>query len=259
MSTVPAAAQVLAILRYLAGQAGPVAAAAISRDVRLPRSTTYHLLDTLIREGFVVHLPEERRYGLGVSAFELASGYSRQAPFQRLARVPLARLVDRTGHNAHLAVLHGREVVYVIEERAPGRAPLITEVGVRLPAHLTASGRAMLARLPRAQVRALFPDSSALVPRNDAGPSSPSALRHLLTEVRRRGYAAEDGEITEGFSSVAVAVLDHGAHPIAAVTVTFPASDVDPAQRGRIADQAAQTAHELSRRVGARPEPLPDR
>lgn len=63
MSTVPAAAQVLAILRYLAGQAGPVAAAAISRDVRLPRSTTYHLLDTLIREGFVVHLPEERRYG----------------------------------------------------------------------------------------------------------------------------------------------------------------------------------------------------
>lgn len=193
MSTVPAAAQVLAILRYLARQAGPVPAAAISRDVGLPRSTTYHLLDTLAREDFVAHLPEERRYGLGVSAFELASGYSRQAPFERLARLPLAQLVDRTGHNAHLALLHGREVLYVIEERAPGRAPLVSDVGVRLPAHLTASGRAVLARLSRAQVRALFPDASAFVSRNETGPNSLSALHNLLVGVRRRGYATEEG------------------------------------------------------------------
>ncbi|MFE9312031.1 IclR family transcriptional regulator [Streptomyces sp. NPDC006706] len=250
MSTVPAAAQVLAVLRYLAAQAGPVPAAAISRDVGLPRSTTYHLLDTLARDGFVVHLPEERRYGLGVSAFELGSGYSRQAPFQRLARVPLAQLVDRTGHNAHLAVLHGREVIYVIEERAPGRAPLVTEVGVQLPAHLTASGRAVLARLAQAQVRALFPDPSAFVLRNGLGPTSLSALRNLLIEVRRRGYATEDGEVTTGFSSVAAPVLDHSAHPIAGVAVTFPAGEADPERRQRFATEVARTARELSRRVG---------
>ncbi|MDQ1011679.1 DNA-binding IclR family transcriptional regulator [Streptomyces sp. V4I23] len=253
MSIVPAAAQVLAVLRHLARQVGPVQAAAISRDVGLPRSTTYHLLDTLVREGFVVHLAEERRYGLGVSAFELGSGYSRQAPFQRMARVPLAALVDRTGHSAHLAVLHGREVIYVIEERAPGRAPLVTEVGVRLPAHLTASGRAMLARLAQAQVRALFPDPSAFVMRNEAGPRSLSALRALLVEVRRRGYATEEGEVTRGFSSVAAPVLDHSAHPIAGVAVTFPADEVDAEQRGRIAEQVARTAGELSRRVGGVP------
>src|SRR5688500_15352651 len=135
---VPAAAQVLAILRYLARQAGPVPASAIARDLGLPRSTTYHLLTTLTDAGFVVHLPEERRYALGVSAYELGTGYTRQAPLQRLARVPLAALVDRVGQSAHLAVLHGREVIYVIEERAPGRPPLVTDVGVRLPAQLTA-------------------------------------------------------------------------------------------------------------------------
>ncbi|MFE1294162.1 IclR family transcriptional regulator [Streptomyces sp. NPDC058731] len=195
-------------------------------------------------------LPEERRYGLGLSAFELGSGYSRQAPFERLARVPLARLVDRTGHNAHLAVLHGREVVYVIEERAPGRPPLVTEVGVRLPAHLTASGRAVLARLPQAQVRALFPDPSAFVRRNELGPTSLSALRHLLTEVRRHGYATEEDEITTGFSSVAAAVLDHSAHPIAGVAVTFPGAQVDEEQRGRMAAEVGRVARELTRRVG---------
>lgn len=252
MAIVPAAAQVLAVLRYLAAQSGPVPAASISRDVGLPRSTTYHLLDTLIRDGFVVHLPEERRYGLGLSSYELASGYSRQAPLQRLARVPLATLVDRTGHNAHLAVPHGREVIYVIEERALGRPPLVTDVGVRLPTHLTASGRAMLAALPMAQVRALFPDPSALVLRTEFGPTSISALRQLLVEVRRRGYAEEDGDVTPGYASAAVAVLDHTGHPVAAVAVTFPAAEIPRGDRPRLAAQIARTARELARRVGGR-------
>jgi DNA-binding IclR family transcriptional regulator len=94
MAIVPAAAQALAVLRYLARQAAPVPAATISREVGLPRSTTYHLLDTLARDGFVVHLPEERRYGLGVTAFEIGSAYLRQEPLARLARPVLARLVD---------------------------------------------------------------------------------------------------------------------------------------------------------------------
>ena len=250
MGIVPAAAQVLAVLRYLSRQAGPVPAASVSRDVGLPRSTTYHLLDTLVQGGFVVHLPEERRYGLGLSSYELASGYARHAPLQRLARVPLAALVDRTGHNAHLAVLHGRDVVYVIEERAPGRPPLVTDVGVRLPAHLTASGRAMLSRLAAAQVRALFPDASTLVMRNDVGLGSLAALRRLLAEARRRGFAGEDGEVTAGFSSVAVAVCDHTGHPVAGVAVTFPTGTVTPDRRVELADRVAHTARELSRRLG---------
>jgi DNA-binding IclR family transcriptional regulator len=250
MAQVPAASQVLSVLRYLARQPGPVPAAALARDLQLPRSTTYHLLDTLISEGFVVHLPEERRYGLGVSAYELATGYTRQVPLQRLARMPLAALVDRVGQNAHLAVLHGREVIYVIEERAPGRPSLITDVGVRLPAQLTASGRAMLAALPAVQVRALFPDAAAFVTRNDRGPSSASALRQLLVEVRRRGHAVEDGEVTADFASVAAAVLDHAGHPLASVAVTFPDADVSSARRDYLAAHVVRTAATISRRIG---------
>lgn len=250
MAIVPAAAQALAILRYLTNQAGPVPAAWISRDVGLARSTTYHLLDTLIADGFVMHLAEERRYGLGLSSYELASGYNRQAPLQRAARLPLADLADRTTHNAHLAVLHGREVIYLIEERAPGRPPLVTDVGVRLPAHLTASGRAMLARLPPAQVRALFPDVSAFVLRNARGPRSLSALREVLAGTRRLGHAEENDEVTVGYASIAAAVLDHASHPVAAVAVTFPAGEADSAARALIAREVSRTAGQLRRRVG---------
>src|SRR3954452_375847 len=111
MATVPAAQQTLAILRYLGRQAGPVPAASVVRDLQLPRSTVYHLLSTLADEGFVTRLAEDRRSGLGLAAYELGTGYVRQAPLQRIARVPLAALADRVGPSAPLAVLHGREFV----------------------------------------------------------------------------------------------------------------------------------------------------
>ena len=195
---VPAARQVLALLQALARQPGAVPAAALARDLGLPRSTTYHLLAELVDAGFVVHLPEERRYGLGVSAFEIGSAYSRQEPLARLARPLLARLVDAVGNSAHLAVLHGREVLYVVEQRAPGRPPLVTDVGVRLPAQLTASGRAMLADLPPAQVRALFPDADRLrrPARLRPGPAvraAPAAGRRPAGRARRRGRRGDAG------------------------------------------------------------------
>ncbi len=249
---VPAAEQVLAVLRHLARQASPVSAAAVARDLALPRSTTYALLAVLTRQGFVVHLPEERRYGLGVSAFEIGTAYVSQEPLARLARPVLARLVDSGGHSAHLAVLHGREVLYVVEERAPGRPPLVTDVGVRLPAQLTASGQAMLADLPAAQVRALFPDADAFVDRHGLGPTSLTALRRLLSDVRRQGHASEDGEVTPGFASVAAAAHDHTARPVAGVAVTFVADEVDHRGRQALASTVTAAATELTRRVGGR-------
>jgi DNA-binding IclR family transcriptional regulator len=248
----PAAQQVLAILGHLARQAGPLPAAAIARDLELPRSTAYQLLGTLVDQGFVVHLSDERRYGLGVAAYELATGYARQAPLQRVARVPLARLVDVTAHTAHLAVLHGREAVYVIEERAPGRPPLVTDVGVRLPVHLTASGRAMLAALPAAQVRALFPHPDAFVTRHEEGPRSLSALRRLLGQTRRCGHAVEDGEVTPGFVSIAVAVLDHARHPVAAVAVTIPKPEMSPQLHDTVVAEVGRTARAIAARISAR-------
>lgn len=242
----PAARSVLAVLAYLGRQAGPVPAAAIARDLGLPRSTTYQLLATLTTAGFVVHLADDRRFCLGVAAHELGTGYTRQAPLQRVARVPLARLVDRTGHTAHLAVMHGREVIYVIEERAPGRAPLVTDVGVRLPAQLTASGRAMLAELPATQLRALFPTPESFVSRHANGPRSLSALRRLLVETRRRGHALEEGEVTPGFASIAAAVLDHAGHPVASVALTFPDGDMGP----MLVEGVTRTARAISSRIG---------
>lgn len=252
-SDVPALRRGLAVLRLLATKAGPVTAGALARELGLPRSTTYHLLNELVTGGFVTHLPEERRYGLGLAAFELGSAYLRHDPLERLARPVLRSLVQRTGHTAHLGVLHGREALYLVREQPPQpHATLVTEVGVRLPAHLPASGRAMLGRLPAAQVRALFPGRSSFVNRTGRGPVHLPSLRRLLTTAGRLGWSVEDGYVTPGFASVAAPVLDHGGHPIAAISTTFR-HECDPECGATWPELAAETqraAAELSTRIG---------
>ena len=132
------------------------------------------------------YLPEERRYGLGVVTYELGSAYHGRCRCSRIARPVLRRLVDKVQQNAHLAVLHGRDVYYVIEERAPGRPPLVTDVGVRLPATLDGQGLAMLARLPRPQLRASS-RRRRLVQRDGRGPATLAELSRVLVDTRRRG------------------------------------------------------------------------
>ncbi|WP_018351094.1 IclR family transcriptional regulator [Longispora albida] len=218
-SNVPALRQGLGILLHLASRPGPQSASVLARELGLPRSTTYHLLAELAEAGFVTHLPEERRYGLGVAAFELGSAYLRHEPLERLARPLLQGLVDATGRTAHLGVLHGAETLYLLKEQPRNPQTLVTDIGVRLPAQLTAAGRALLGHLPAAQVRALFPRVSSFVDRTGRGPRSLAALRRLL--AAEQDWSVEDGYVTPGFASVAAACFDHGGRPVAAISVTF--------------------------------------
>jgi DNA-binding IclR family transcriptional regulator len=239
------------ILSFLATRPGPVGATTIARELGLPRSTTYHLLAELLAADFVVHLPEERAFGLGVAAFEVGTAYLRHDPLERLARPLLTRLVEQTTETAQLGILQGNETVYLLKEQPRAPLTLVTDVGVRLPAHLTASGRALLAHLPAAQVRALFPSAATFTSRTGLGPTSLRELRETIRVEKQQGYAEEHGLVTSGYASVAACVFDHGARPTAAVALTFSA-DVDPRRRARLGAAVVAAADALTGRISGR-------
>lgn len=223
-STSPAVGRALDLLLYVAARPAPVSGAAIARDLRIPRSTTYHLLDVLIDRGFVVHFPDQRTYGLGVSAFEIGSAYLRHEPLEMLARPVLRKLVGQVGETAHLGVLHGAETLYLLKEQpVVPRVPvtLVTDIGVRLPAHLTANGRSILAHLSAAQVRALFPSTASFIDRTGHGPRNLPELRRVLSAERRNRWAEEVGLVTPDLRSVAACAFDHSGRPVAAFSVTW--------------------------------------
>ncbi len=261
-SKAPAATATLRLLKTLAQANRPLPASALVTRLGLPRSTVYQLLRILVDEGFLVHLEEVNRYALGIGSFEIGAAFSYHQPLTRLGLPVLNTLVQQTRYSAHLCVLHGRDVLYIEEARDPSQAPLVTDVGVRLPSHLTASGRAILSKLPAAQVTALYPDRSAFTTRHGTGPFGPSALKATLAQVRTRGYGFVDGDVTPGMSSVAAVVHDPLGHPIASIALTFATSEVDRPgdppgagleRRRLLAGLTAERARDLEARVHGRP------
>jgi len=252
-SKVPAADNTLRILQLLASRKTPTPAAMIATLLQLPRSSVYQLLTVMHEHGFVTHYPEDKSYGLGIASFELSSAYTRQEPLARLGAPLVAQLVDKIGESAHLAVLHGSDVLYIVEDRAKGRPSLVTDVGVRLPSHLTASGRAILAALPKSQVRALYPNAASFSDRvEQSSINSYSQLRRELDQTSQRGYAVERGDVTENFHSIAVEIRDSNKWPVAAIAVTFLADRVPEQDWDKLVTQIRSTASVLTSRIQGR-------
>ena len=246
MPDIPAARNALGIVRYLARRTGPVRAATLARDLTLPRSSAYQLIAVLMEEGFVVHYPEEHTYGLSSFVAELGTAAGRSERLDRLARPLMERLVERAPIPvvAHLSVLSGSDVIYAARVQGFRAPTTISRTGVRLPAHLTATGRAMLAQLPHAQVRALFPTKDRLTRRAAAGPETLAELDRILDDTRARGWAVEQGDITEDYASVAASALDRNLYPVAAIGLTFrrdAATDLTPLATATVATAQALT------------------
>ena len=154
MADATAATRALALLRELAAASGPLPAATLATRLGVPRSSTYHLLAAMAADGFVVHYPEEGRWGLGVAVFEVGAAYLRHEPLERLGRPLLTRLAHDAGAIApavaHLGVLHGRETVYLLREATTAPVTVVVDVGVRLPAASAENANAICAAIKSA-------------------------------------------------------------------------------------------------------------
>lgn len=251
-SSIKSAERTLDVLKLLSSSLRPVPTMAIARRCGIPKSSTHHLLNVMRDRGWVIYYESDRGWGLGALAFEMGSAYLRSQPVQRLAHPVLRQLTAATGEASHLAALHGDEVLYLDQEQErPSSLPQVAGVGVRLPAHLTAAGRAMLAWLSAQQVRALYV-RPVLVRRTELGPATVSRLLDELREVRVSGYAIEVGLTTTGVGSIAAAALSHEGHPTAAIGVTFGAKQYDAEGRQALAVQVCQAARHVSNAIGVR-------
>lgn len=253
-SKIPAASRTLALLRAMAEIGQPTTASRLAQRLGIPRSSVYQLLEVLKEQGFAIHFEEEARWGLGVSAWELGSAYLRHEPLERLARPVIKKILQQASvigpAVGHLGVLQGADVLYLIEERPTKSLSLVTDVGVRLPAHLTASGRAILGALPASQVEAIYSRSKQLVTRTSSGSKTYSELKLLLNRERPLGFATEVSEVSEGYSSVGAPVLNHLGYPLAGIAITFQTLIVSEQQLLELGETLKLFAAELSKKLG---------
>lgn len=231
----------------------PATAARLAKRIGIPRSSCYQLLEVLKSQGFAIHFQDDKRWGLGLAAWELGSAYQRHEPLERLAKPVITKLVselaEKTPVVGHLGVLDGSDVLYLLEQRPAKSLKLVTDVGVRLPAHITASGRAMLAHLDQKQLSASF-RGRELTTRTNLGPRNLLELKPLLTQEKDQGFALEVDEVTMGYASVGVAIVDHLGHPMAGLAITLQSRELEKLQLSQLAQVLIASANDLSRKFG---------
>ena len=203
-----------------------------SEHLGVAHSTAHRLLAMLAYHGFVRQEQDSRTYIAGPALVEIGLAAVRQLDIRGHARPVLERLAGSLGETVHLAVLEGGNVRYLDAIESSRALRVASRTGSVLAANCTASGKALLAELPDAELAAMFADPAALPKLTRRSITSRAGLLAELRKVREAGCAVNREESEEGVASVAVAVRGPQLLPAAALVVSAPVS--------RMTDQAAQ-------------------
>ena len=258
----PAVVRALALLERLAQQRQPMSMARLATDLALPKSSVHGLCSTLLSLGY---LRRQADGGLSIgprvmslaAAFVAGTDVAREFDALWLA----AARQEPPDETVLLSVLDGNDVVYLAARNGTRPLGLAFTPGMRLPAHLAATGRAMLAYLAPV-LPPLSADAKAAAhaaAHVGAGPlasmtprslTAPAALAAELALTRQRGYSVDDEGVRLGVFCVAAPVFDAGARPVAGVGVCLNKATLDDADLARQQQLVVDIAHALSHRLG---------
>ena len=195
----------------------------MTRRTGLPKATVFRLVSEMTRCGLLARSGTD--YALGPRLFELAQLVPGRRDLREAALPFLEDVYVSTRETVHLAILDGLEVVYV--ERLAGHRSSRTPSSVagRLPAHCTATGKALLAHAGSETTERII--AAGLTPRTPFTIVRADGLRRELETVRASRFAVEREETRLGFASVAAPVFGRNNRSVAAISVTVPIGRLD--------------------------------
>lgn len=217
-----AAGRVADVLLLFADRCDPLGVSAISRELELSKAVVHRILQSLVSRDVLAAAPGATGYCLGPAAAALGVSALRRYDLRRAAAPVLRGLRDSTGETAVLWVPVGDQHTCLEQFESQHQIRMVLDPGKRLPLHIGAGGKAILAFLPDALQR------SALSGSADATP----ALREELADIRRFGAAEATGD-GSGTSGIAAPLLGPEGRVLGAVGVCGPADRFTGRERHR--------------------------
>lgn len=239
-----AVSRALVVLELLARAKEPVRLSDIAQGLEMQKSTVHRILGTLIGLGYVEQEESSSCYRATLKLWELGSGLIAEHPVKRAATAFMHRLHQATRETVSLTVLSGDDVLYLDKLISPRPIRFTSRIGSRLPAIVTAGGKAMLAHEPDA--RAIIRRSQQQI--DKALRLNVETLLAELKESQRVGYATST--FRPGVISFAVPIMGQAGRAAAAISVSAPTSRVTAEKREAIVEQLLVTGAEIAERVG---------
>lgn len=234
------------ILEAVGRAARPPSLGELARELGIPKSTTHDLVATLVRERLLTR-SGDGRFRLGLRILELYRAYDAASDLSAAFAGACQELVPDHAETLVLSVLDGREVVYVACRNGTQPIAVNYRIGLRLPAHCTATGKAILSTLPEEEVVALF-GSGPLPKRTERSLGSVQELLQDLAATRLRGYSLDDEETVEGMCCVGAAVRARDLR--AGLAFSTVRARLTEARRQELAILVQRLAQAVSERLG---------
>lgn len=197
----------------------------MARRAGLDVSSAHRAALTLTAHG-LLERHDGRQYRLGLRLFELATRVPGALGLREAAMPTLEHLHRHIGHHVQLGVLAGLEVLFIERLSARDSVVNITEIGGRLPLHLSSSGLVLLAYADSAVVNAVL--GSPLRPVTAASIADRGRLERELEAIRRNGGIVADGFIHPDARGIAVPLYGVSGTVVAALAAIVPADETDP-------------------------------
>jgi len=245
---VPAVVRALALLDLLEKQHEAMSLAHLATRLRLPKSSVHGLCSTLSALGYL-RRHDDGSYFIGPRVMGLANAFAAHtSPAQEFAAL-WASFDASPQETVILSVLDGTDVVYVAARHGMHPLGLSFSVGMRLPAHRAATGRAMLAFHEEARVKRLYPGAH-LPPYMNLPAMRRSELLRELALTRERGYSIDDEGVRQGVYCFAAPVFDATGQAVAGLGVCLPKSSLKPRTAALPRNTAIGLARQLTQRLG---------
>lgn len=245
---VPAVSRALTLLERLAQQREPMSLARLASELELPKSSVHGLCNTLLRFGYL-HRQDDGAFRIGPGVMPLAEAFVAGTGITQEFNALWAE--SEPDETIILSVLNGRDVVYIGARNGHRPLGLAFNVGMRLPAHLAATGKAMLAWHAPAAVRQRF-GNAALAQMNGRGPKRVADLLAELELTRQRGHSIDDEGVRAGVYCIGAAVFDAGAQPVAGIGVCLNKVTLGEDDGARHREAVMRAARTLTQRLGGR-------
>jgi IclR family transcriptional regulator, pca regulon regulatory protein len=193
----------------------------------MDRGTTFRLVQTLVKLGYLHAIEPSRRYRLSLKCLDLGYTALSAGNLRGQAEPLLRELVPAFGDAASLGVLDGSDVVYLARVSAGlDRHKIDRRPGSRIKAYAAALGHVLLAGLAKSEQTARL-EATERVKLSERTLTDLKALVARLDQVRKQGYAISDGENAYGLRTVAAPVFGHDKSIVAGISLTIDASRMD--------------------------------
>jgi IclR family transcriptional regulator, pca regulon regulatory protein len=193
----------------------------IADELGMSRSTVHRYVITLVALGYLEQ-DASRKYRLGLRVTDLGMAALGSTGLREHSRSSLEALRDRSSFTVSVAVLYGRDILYIDRVRSYRRGQHMIDLnlraGSRLPAYCTSMGKLLLAYLPDREQRKLIGEVQ-LTQHGPKSLKSKTALRTELEQIREAGLAINDEEFAEGLYSIAAPIRDASTAVAAAINM----------------------------------------